>query len=121
VIGSTTVVATAGVLLARVTQLKDKGEVNYVGIDAGMNTFIRPALYGSWHDIVNLNGDDARKVVVSNVVGPICESGDTLGYERRLPEPREGDILLVDVVGAYGRVMSSEYNLRSPAQEVLIS
>lgn len=110
-------VAEAGVLLCRVTQLKQKGDVRFVGVDTGMNSLIRPALYGAWHEIVNLTRLDAPLTQVANVVGPICESGDTLGYARRLPDTREGDVLLIATAGAYGRAMSSSYNLRAPAEE----
>jgi diaminopimelate decarboxylase/aspartate kinase len=113
-------VAEAGVLLATVTQLKGKGEVTYVGVATGMNSLIRPALYGAHHEIVNLTrlDDDATEVV--NVVGPICESGDQLGSDRLLPPTHEGDVLLIATAGAYGRSMSSTYNLRQPAVEVLV-
>lgn len=113
-------VAEAGVLLARVTQLKRKGPVRYVGVDAGMNSLIRPALYGAWHHIVNLDHLDAPPTMVANVVGPICETGDTLGYNRHLPETAEGDTLLIATAGAYGRAMASHYNLRPPAAEIVI-
>jgi diaminopimelate decarboxylase/aspartate kinase len=113
-------VADAGVLLARVTQTKRKGAVNYVGIDAGMNSLIRPALYEAWHEIVNLSRLDAPAGDLVQVVGPICESGDVIGANRRLPECREGDVLLIAQAGAYGAVMASHYNLREPAQEVLL-
>ncbi|MEO0365613.1 MAG: bifunctional aspartate kinase/diaminopimelate decarboxylase [Pseudomonadota bacterium] len=111
------IVAQAGVLLARVTQLKGKGQARYVGVATGMNSLIRPALYGAYHEIVNLTrfGDDATELV--NVVGPICESGDKLGTERLLPPTQEGDVLLIANAGAYGRVMASQYNMRLPAQE----
>ncbi len=114
------VVAQAGVLLASVTQIKGKGEVQYVGVSTGMNSLIRPALYGAYHEIANLTrlGDSSEQVV--NVVGPICETGDKLGTERLLPACSEGDILLVANAGAYGFVMSSNYNLREPAREVTI-
>jgi diaminopimelate decarboxylase/aspartate kinase len=113
-------VAEAGVLLARVTQLKQKGDVTYVGVDAGMNSLIRPALYGAWHEIVNLTRLDEERTATVHVVGPICESGDTLGHDRRLPPSREGDVVLVGVTGAYGSAMSSRYNLREPAAEVVL-
>jgi diaminopimelate decarboxylase/aspartate kinase len=113
-------VARAGVLIARVTQTKRKGDVLYVGVDAGMNTLIRPALYGAYHEIVNLTRLGEPATTVANVVGPICETGDTLGYNRSMPEAREGDVMLVATVGAYGRSMSSRYNLREPAPEVVI-
>jgi len=113
-------VARAGALLVRVTQTKRKGEVSYVGVDTGMNTLIRPALYGAYHEIVNLSRLGEPSTMIANVVGPICETGDTLGYNRSMPEAREGDILLVATVGAYGRSMSSRYNLREPADETVI-
>jgi diaminopimelate decarboxylase/aspartate kinase len=113
-------VADAGVLLARVTQAKRKGAVRYVGIDAGMNSLIRPALYEAWHEIVNLTRLDESPGELWQVVGPICESGDVLGANRRLPECREGDVLLIAQTGAYGAVMASHYNLREPAQEVVL-
>ena len=114
------IVAGAGVLLARVTQLKSKGDLKYVGITTGMNSLIRPALYGAYHEIVNLSRLDARDAEIVNVVGPICESGDILGHDRLLPASREGDILAVANCGAYGHVMSSRYNLREPAEEFCI-
>lgn len=113
-------VAESGVLLATVTQVKGKGAVQYVGVSTGMNSLIRPALYGAYHEIANLSrwGEPAGEVV--NVVGPICESGDRLGNERLLPPCREGDVLAIGNAGAYGYVMSSRYNLREPAQEFAI-
>jgi diaminopimelate decarboxylase/aspartate kinase len=113
-------VAEAGVLLARVTQLKQKADTRYVGVDTGMNSLIRPALYGAWHEIVNLTRLDEAPRLTTTVVGPICETGDTLGHDRRLPPCSEGDILLVATAGAYGRAMSSRYNLREPAAEHVI-
>lgn len=113
-------VADAGVLLARVTQTKRKGGMHYVGIDAGMNSLIRPALYDAWHEIVNLSRLDEPATALVQIVGPICESGDVLGANRRLPECREGDVLLIAQGGAYGAVMASRYNLREPAAEVVL-
>jgi len=113
-------VADAGVLLARVTQTKRKGSVRYVGVDAGMNSLIRPALYEAWHEIVNLSRLDESDGELVQVVGPICESGDVLGSNRRLPRCREGDVILIAQTGAYGAVMASHYNLRAPAEEVVL-
>jgi diaminopimelate decarboxylase/aspartate kinase len=113
-------VATAGVLLARVTQLKQKGEQGYIGVATGMNALIRPALYGAFHEIANLNHLDAEPVGSFDVVGPICESGDVLGHDRLLPETREGDVLLIANTGAYGRSMASSYNLRQPPEEIIL-
>jgi diaminopimelate decarboxylase/aspartate kinase len=113
-------VAAAGVLLARVTQTKAKDDNRFVGVATGMNSLIRPALYGAWHDIVNLTRLDAPATEVVNVVGPICESADFLGHDRLLPPTAEGDVLLIANAGAYGRAMSSHYNLREPAPEILL-
>ncbi|MFO1408770.1 MAG: hypothetical protein U1F06_00090 [Steroidobacteraceae bacterium] len=113
-------VAAAGVLLARVTQTKTKDDNRFVGVATGMNSLIRPALYGAWHDIVNLTRLDAPATEVVNVVGPICESADFLGHDRLLPPTAEGDVLLIANAGAYGRAMSSHYNLREPAPEIIV-
>ncbi|MEC9376203.1 MAG: bifunctional aspartate kinase/diaminopimelate decarboxylase, partial [Pseudomonadota bacterium] len=107
-------------LLAKVNQIKGKGEVSYVGVATGMNSLIRPALYGAYHEIINLTRFDDPSTEVVNVVGPICETGDRLGSDRLLPKTFEGDVLLIANTGAYGYVMSSRYNLREPAEEVLI-
>jgi bifunctional diaminopimelate decarboxylase / aspartate kinase len=113
-------VAAAGVLVARVTQTKRKGAVQFVGTEIGMNSLIRPALYGAHHEIVNLTKLGARATDVVTVVGPICESGDVVGRDRLLPTCEVGDVLLVATAGAYGRSMASDYNLREPAAEHLI-
>jgi diaminopimelate decarboxylase/aspartate kinase len=109
--------AECGVLLSRVTQLKTKGQYHYLGMNTGMNALIRPALYGAYHDIVNLSRLHDPAARVYRVVGPICESGDVMGESRLLPESAEGDIMLVANTGAYGRVMSSRYNRRFPPEE----
>ena len=114
------VVAEAGVLLARVTQVKGKSGARYVGVETGMNSLIRPALYGSYHEVHNLTRLDEPATRLANVVGPICESGDVLARDRMLPECREGDVLLFANAGAYGHVMASNYNLREPAAEEVI-
>ncbi len=113
-------VSEAGVLLARVCQTKSKGEQAYLGIEVGMNTLMRPSLYGAYHDIVNLDRRSEAATRRYTVVGPICESGDILGESRFLPESREGDVMLIANAGAYGRVMSTHYNRRAPAREVVL-
>ena len=113
-------VAKAGVLVAVVTQLKGKGDQQYVGIATGMNSLIRPALYGAHHDIRNLTRLDEPLSQRVNVVGPICESADVLGTDRWLPPTVEGDVLLIGTCGAYGYAMASNYNLRAPAPEFFI-
>jgi diaminopimelate decarboxylase/aspartate kinase len=113
-------VAAAGVLLARVTQLKAKGGVRFVGVTTGMNSLIRPALYGAYHEIANLTRADEPATELVNIVGPICESADVLGHDRLLPVTHEGDVLVIANAGAYGHAMSSHYNLRTPAAELFI-
>jgi len=110
-------VSEAGVLLAPVTQVRSKGGVRFVGTATGMNSLLRPALYGAWHAIHNLSRLADPAAGYWHVVGPICETGDVLGRNRLLPETHPGDVLLVENCGAYGAVMSSSYNLRSPATE----
>jgi diaminopimelate decarboxylase/aspartate kinase len=113
-------VAQAGVLISKVTQLKGKGDFQYVGIGTGMNSLIRPALYGAYHEIVNLTRIEKKALQTVTVVGPICESGDKLGSDRLFPQTLEGDVILIANTGAYGRVMASEYNLREIAPEIVI-
>jgi diaminopimelate decarboxylase/aspartate kinase len=113
-------VAQAGVLLSRVTQTKGKGDMRYVGIGTGMNSLIRPALYGSYHEIVNLTRAEDVPTAMVTVVGPICETGDKLGSDRLMPESEEDDVILIANAGAYGYVMSSQYNRREIAKEVVI-
>ncbi len=114
-------VAEAGALLLRVTQVVDKAGVRRIGGDAGMNALLRPALYGAWHEIVNLSRLDDAPGPPAEIVGPICETGDVLGRRRPLPvATAPGDVLLVANAGAYGAVMASRYNLRStPVEEVV--
>ena len=113
-------VANAGVLLAKVTQTKLKGDKGYIGLETGMNSLIRPALYGAWHNIVNLSRIDDELNITATVVGPICETGDILGVDRKLPDSQAGDVFLIANCGAYGYSVASRYNLRQPAQELFI-
>ena len=114
-------VAEAGVLLLRVTQVIGKDGVRRIGADGGMNALLRPALYGAFHHIVNLSRLDDTDTEVFDVVGPICESGDVLGRRRHLPRATsEGDLLLIADAGAYAAVMASTYNARAlPDEEIL--
>ncbi len=113
-------VARAGVLLTRCTQTKGKGEMRYIGVGTGMNSLIRPALYGSYHEIVNLSKVHQTASELVTVVGPICETGDRLGSDRLLPPTEEGDVILIANAGAYGYVMGSQYNRRTVAEEIVI-
>ncbi|KAF1686191.1 diaminopimelate decarboxylase [Pseudoxanthomonas broegbernensis] len=114
-------VAEAGVLLARATQVVEKDGVLRVGLDAGMNALLRPALYDAWHDIVNLSRLDEADEGMFDVVGPICESSDIFGRRRRLPAATApDDAMLVADAGAYGQAMASTYNQRAlPVEDVL--
>jgi len=114
-------VAEAGVLLLRVTQVIAKDGVRRIGVDGGMNVLLRPALYGAFHHIVNLSRLDDTDTEVFDVVGPICESGDVLGRRRHLPRATsEGDVLLIADAGAYGAAMANTYNARAlPDEEIL--
>jgi len=111
-------VAEAGALLLSVTQVTGKQGVRRIGADGGMNALMRPALYNAWHEIVNLTRLHEAEGEPAEVVGPICESSDVIGRQRRLPESTaEGDVLLVGHAGAYGAVMANRYNLRELPQE----
>ena len=114
-------VAEAGVLLARVNQVVDKLGVRRIGLDAGMNALMRPALYQAKHRIVNLARDETGNDRRVDVVGPVCESTDVLARGVYLPESTaEGDVILVDTAGAYGYVMANRYNMRELPREVVL-
>ncbi len=112
-------VGNTGILLARVEYLKHGAHRNFAVIDAAMNDLIRPALYDAWHDIqpVQPRRTPARRY---EVVGPVCESGDFLGHDREL-SLAEGDLVAIMSAGAYGMTMSSNYNTRPRAAEVMVS
>ncbi len=114
-------VAEAGVLLARATQVVEKDGVRRVGLDAGMNALLRPALYDAWHDIHNLSRLDDAAHHDFDVVGPICESSDVFGHRVKLPAATApGDVMLIADAGAYGFSMASAYNQRAlPAEDIL--
>jgi diaminopimelate decarboxylase len=114
------IVANAGVLLTRVLYRKRTGNKEFVITDAAMNDLIRPALYDAHHEILAVRKSDDAPMMVADVVGPICESGDFLAHDRPLPEVMPGDLLAVCTAGAYGFAQSSTYNARPRAAEVLI-
>jgi diaminopimelate decarboxylase len=117
------IVGNAGILVARVEYVKRTGKKNFVIVDAAMNDLIRPAFYDSYHEIVPLQQarNGASKTIPSDVVGPICESGDFFCKDRPLPKVGEGDYLALLSAGAYGFVMASNYNARALAAEVLVN
>ena len=111
----------SGILVTRVTYLKETPTKRFVIVDAGMNDLIRPSLYDAYHDIVPLvRQKEGVKKMVADVVGPICESGDFLAKDRELPELVAGNLLAVMGAGAYGFTMSSNYNSRPRAPEVMV-
>jgi diaminopimelate decarboxylase len=115
------IVADTTLLLTKCVDVKDLGTKKYVGVDAGMNTLVRPAMYDSYHHIVIADKFGRACTAKYDVVGPICESGDYLAHERVLPDPQEGDVLAVYDAGAYGFSMSSNYNSRPLCREVLVN
>lgn len=112
-------VAEAGELLTTVTDIKRNPKKTFVGIDSGMGHLIRPAMYGSHHEIENATHPKNRKQKVI-IAGYYCESGDVFAKDRALPMPQVGDILVVKNAGAYGYTMASNYNLRGLPAEVLL-
>lgn len=113
------IVGNAGILVTRVEYVKRTGRRNFVIVDAAMNDLIRPAFYDSYHEIVPLQRKNGS-TLSSDVVGPICESGDFFCKERPLPKMSEGEYLALLSAGAYGSVMASNYNSRALAAEVLV-
>jgi diaminopimelate decarboxylase len=113
-------VGNAGVLLARVLYVKENGRKTFVIVDAGMNDLVRPSLYGAHHEILPITRRADREAHPVDVVGPLCEAGDFLARDRILPLPAPGDLLAVCAAGAYGFCMSSNYNSRRRAAEVLV-
>jgi diaminopimelate decarboxylase len=112
-------VGNAGILLTRVLYVKASGRKRFVVVDAGMNDLIRPSLYEAHHHIEPV-GAEPRAEGTVDVVGPVCESSDFLAQGRRMPVPEAGDLLCVRSAGAYGFAMSSNYNTRPRAAEVLV-
>ncbi|MBD59115.1 MAG: diaminopimelate decarboxylase [Citromicrobium sp.] len=109
----------AGVLLTRVIRVKEGLSAPFVIVDAAMNDLARPALYGAWHDFEAVA--ETRERMVANIVGPICETGDTFATERDCPALKAGDLAVFRTAGAYGATMASSYNSRGFVPEVLVS
>lgn len=116
------IVADSGVLLARVGYTKKRPDMpTWIAVDAGMNALIRPALYGAYHHIELANKIREKNEQLVNVAGPLCESGDFLGKERKLPAAEPGDLAVIFDVGAYGLVMSSQHTAQPRPAMVLIN
>ena len=114
------IVGDAGLLLAQIILLKNNGQKNFAVVDAGMNDLLRPALYGSWHKIVSVEKRTHPEPLDWEIVGPICETSDFLAKGRSL-SIIEGDLIAILDCGAYGFSMSSNYNSRPKAAEILIA
>jgi diaminopimelate decarboxylase len=113
------IVGPAGVLLTRVLYRKTNDHKRFLIVDAAMNDLVRPSLYGAYHEIVPVKRGSG-KTEITDVVGPICESGDFFARDRKLPSAEEGDLLAILDAGAYGSVLGSNYNTRGRAAEVLV-
>ena len=115
------IVGPAGTLVARVIDVKPQpGGKLFVVLDAGMTELLRPMLYNAFHRIEPVQHVAARREVVCDVVGPLCESSDTLGRDRKLPEPQVGDLMAILDAGAYASAMASNYNRRTIPAEVMV-
>jgi diaminopimelate decarboxylase len=112
-------VGPAGTFVTRVLHVKQAGGRTIVVCDGGTNDLLRPALYGAEHPVTVLAEDERERARV-DLAGPLCESGDFLALDRMLPLPRRGDLVVVELAGAYGRVMSSTYNARPLCAEVVL-
>jgi len=114
------IVGNAGILVTKVLYTKTTTQKNFVIVDAGMNDLIRPSLYNAYQEIVPVK-NRAAETYKADIVGPICESGDFLARDRLIPRPQRGDLLAIMSAGAYGFVMSSNYNSRGRPAEVLVN
>jgi len=112
-------VGNAGILLTRVLYVKRNRQKNFIVVDAGMNDFMRPTLYGSYHEIIPVRDHQGDRLQ-ADVVGPLCETGDFLAQDRAMPDVEPGELLAILAAGAYGFVLSSNYNTRPRPSEVLV-
>jgi len=110
----------AGVLLTRVLYRKEAGGKTFIVTDGGMTELLRPSHYGGFHRITPVHERDGAPMVVADIVGPICETGDFLALDRPIPLPEPGDLLAVETAGAYGFTMASNYNARRRPAEVMV-
>ena len=116
------IVGNAGILVARVVYVKHGDGKNFVIIDAAMNDLIRPTLYEAYHEILPVQAPaEGASMIVADVVGPVCETGDYLALDRKLPLPKPGDLIAVMTAGAYGAVQAGTYNTRALVPEVLVN
>jgi len=114
------IVGNSGIMVAKVTYVKKTRSKNFVIVDAAMNDLLRPSLYEAYHEVLPVIRRPVRGRITADVVGPICESGDVLARDRKLPEFRPGELIAVMGAGAYGFTMSSNYNSRPRSAEVMV-
>ncbi|MGC9187988.1 MAG: diaminopimelate decarboxylase [Sulfurihydrogenibium sp.] len=111
-------IAQAGALIIKVIFVKDKKDKHFVIVDSGMNDLVRPAIYNAYHHIVTV--EQKQESMVADIVGPVCETGDFFGLDRKIGKVNRGDLIAILTAGAYGSSMSSNYNVRPKAMEVLV-
>ncbi|MGC8868416.1 MAG: diaminopimelate decarboxylase [Sulfurihydrogenibium sp.] len=111
-------IAQAGALITKVIFVKDKKDKHFVIVDSGMNDLVRPAIYNAYHHIVTV--EQKQESMVADIVGPVCETGDFFGLDRKIGKVNRGDLIAILTAGAYGSSMSSNYNVRPKAMEVLV-
>ena len=114
------IVGNAGILVTKVLYRKETLGKRFIIVDAGMNDLIRPSLYGAYHRIWPIEPEDEAELETADIVGPVCESGDFFAKDREIPRVKEGEYLSIFSAGAYGMAMSSQYNSRPRAAEVLV-
>jgi diaminopimelate decarboxylase len=111
-------IAQAGALITKVIFVKDKKNKHFVIVDSGMNDLVRPAIYNAYHHIVTV--EQKQENMVADIVGPVCETGDFFGLDRKIGKVNRGDLIAILTAGAYGSSMASNYNVRPKAMEVLV-
>jgi diaminopimelate decarboxylase len=112
--------ANGGILVTEVLYNKKNGNKNFVVVDSAMNDLIRPSIYQAYHHIQPIQKYDVRKNITADIVGPVCETGDYFARDREITESNSGELLAIMSTGAYGMVMSSNYNARRRAAEIMV-
>lgn len=114
------IVGNAGILVTKVLYVKKTKTKNFIIVDAAMNDLIRPTLYNAWQEIIPIKPQENETKILADIVGPVCETGDYLGLDRHIIEPKPGDLLAIMSAGAYGAVMANNYNSRLLIPEILV-
>jgi diaminopimelate decarboxylase len=113
------IVGNAGIFITKKLYTKDNGVKKFMIVDAGMNDLVRPSMYDAYHEIIPVKAFKGKKITC-DVVGPICESGDVFAHDRHVADIKDGELLALLSAGAYGYAMSSNYNVRGRAAEVMV-